>query len=301
MISMPYLQIQLPSDFNIEECLWFLDRNFDECIYRIEGNSVLRALKIKDEKLLLQIEFEKNHLNLYLLVGQWNPETEEFIRNFVAHWFDAETDLAPFYENLNKIDSLRYMMKDFASLRLVSMPDLFETLCWCIIGQQINLKFAFTIKRRLVEYYGDFIMYKGEKFYLFPTPEILQDADPILLRGMQFSMNKVKYLINISTAFTSGEISAEKLLALPNYESRQKMLTAVKGIGVWTANYTLMKGLKERNCIPYGDAGLLNALLNHQLIQDKKDNKGFDEIFAKFKGWESYLVFYLWRSLAPKN
>ena len=67
---------------------------------------------------------------------------------------------------------------------------------------------------------------------------------------------------------------------------------------MWTANYALMKSLKQMQAIPYGDVGLLNALLNHQLIDDKKDLTRMAPLFKKFKGWESYLVFYLWRSLS---
>jgi 3-methyladenine DNA glycosylase/8-oxoguanine DNA glycosylase len=81
-------------------------------------------------------------------------------------------------------------------------------------------------------------------------------------------------------------------------DEQVKLLTAIRGIGVWTANYALMKTLKQLQAIPYGDVGLLNALLNHGLIKDKKDTAGIEQLFRRFKGWESYLVFYLWRSLA---
>lgn len=218
------LQIPLPSDFNTEECLWFLNRNFDDCIYRIEDNTILRAIKVNNDKFSLKIEFKHNLLNLSLLVGEWNPDIEKYVCEFVNHWFDLETDLSSFNKKLESQKALKYMPEDFASLRFISMPDLYEALCWCIIGQQINLKFAYTIKRRLVEHYGDFVLYNDEKYYLFPSPEILQDADPVLLREMQFSMSKANYLINISKAFASGDISVEKLSSLPDLSVGKKCL-----------------------------------------------------------------------------
>lgn len=78
------------------------------------------------------------------------------------------------------------------------------------------------------------------------------------------------------------------------------MLMSVKGIGIWTANYALMKSLKEQSSIPYGDAGLLQALLIHNIITDKKDGLQIRNFFQEMRGWESYVVFYLWRSLAKK-
>ncbi|MNH27377.1 hypothetical protein D3C79_874840 [compost metagenome] len=62
-----------------------------------------------------------------------------------------------------------------------------------------------------------------------------------------------------------------------------------------------MKTLKEYTCIPHGDIGLLNALANHQIITDRKDIAAINRFFEDFKGWESYLTFYLWRSLAPQT
>jgi DNA-3-methyladenine glycosylase II len=55
--------------------------------------------------------------------------------------------------------------------------------------------------------------------------------------------------------------------------------------------------MRERSCIPYGDAGLIKALINHNVVISKQDLAGMDNIFKEFNGWESYLVFYLWRSL----
>jgi DNA-3-methyladenine glycosylase II len=118
---------------------------------------------------------------------------------------------------------------------------------------------------------------------------------------MQFSKSKALYLILIARAFASKQLSKEGLLQLPDLASRQKALMDIKGVGLWTANYTLMKCLKERSCIPFGDAGLLNALLNHGIIADKKQALEIEGFFAAYPTWESYLVFYLWRSLSKRS
>jgi DNA-3-methyladenine glycosylase II len=101
--------------------------------------------------------------------------------------------------------------------------------------------------------------------------------------------------------FAEGSISQQMVQQCATYEAQVALLTAIRGIGIWTANYALMKTLKQLQAIPYGDVGLLNALLDHQLIKDKKDTAGIDKLFKRFKGWESYLVFYLWRSLSSKS
>jgi DNA-3-methyladenine glycosylase II len=118
---------------------------------------------------------------------------------------------------------------------------------------------------------------------------------------MQFSKSKALYLTLIARAFASKQLSKEGLQQLPDLVSRQKALMDIKGVGLWTANYTLMKCLKERSCIPFGDAGLLNALLNHGIIADKKNPREIEGFFSVYATWESYLVFYLWRSLSKRS
>ena len=116
---------------------------------------------------------------------------------------------------------------------------------------------------------------------------------------MQFSGKKAEYLIGLAQLFDDGLMSKNKLPSLPDFPSRQKALTDIRGIGIWTANYALMKSLKETSSIPHGDAGLLNALKAHRIIEQKTDTEPISDLFNSFSGWESYLVFYLWRSLAP--
>lgn len=277
-------------NFSFKECLWFLNRNFDDCLHTVGPDYVRKAILIKGEPVLFEIG---EGLVTKVLQGAHSPD--EFIRE----WFDVDRDIAPFYEQLSAYETLSYMSRDFAGLRLMGIPDLFEAICWCIIGQQINLTFAYKIKRRLVEAYGQRIVYEGQSFYTFPAPEVLADADPVLLKNMQLSGKKLEYLTGIAQAFKEGRMSKEILLSLKDVTAQQQALTAIRGIGIWTANYTLMKTLRVPSAIPYGDAGLLNALMAHHIIRDKKDLVSIERFFQHFKGWESYLVFYLWRSLAP--
>ena len=117
---------------------------------------------------------------------------------------------------------------------------------------------------------------------------------------MQFSDKKAEYIITVANAFATGALSKEILQALPTLQAKQETLTRLKGVGIWTANYALMKSLREPASVPHGDVGLLNALANHDIIKDRTETTKIEQLFKKFKGWESYLVFYLWRSLAKQ-
>lgn len=292
-------EIRANGHFSFQECHWYLNREFDDCTYRIYPDRVRKALRIGNEFLLIDILDGGGGLLVKILSGDSSERCIAYIRQYLTDWFDLETDVEHFYRQLSTSKPTSYMPERYKGLRLLSIPDFFESIAWCIIGQQINLRFAYSVKRRLVERYGTAVTYKGEKYHTFPTPETIVCADPLELREMQFSNSKAAYLIGVAKAFSDKTLNKQKLLSLPDFESRQKYLTAIKGIGVWTANYAMMKTLKERSCIPFGDAGLLNALVGHGVLKDKQDTARMEKFFRKFKGWESYLVFYLWRSLSP--
>lgn len=294
---MQKVQVPIPADFSFSECCWYLDRGFDDCVYKVRNGKIIKALRLGGASLLIEVREGDGVLKINVLQGQADAVA---LAAYIREWLDIDRDLTPFYTLLGKDKRLRYMPVDFQGLRLVGIVDLFEALSWSIIGQQINLKFAYSLKRRLVEKYGQALTHEGETYYLFPEPTVLAGADPEDLRAMQFSRSKADYLTGLANVFANGGLSRELLLSLPDRDSRLEALTKIKGIGIWTANYTLMKSLRDPSGIPHGDTGLLTALANHGVIKDRKELQKIDRFFSKYRGWESYLVFYLWRSLAVK-
>lgn len=297
----PRLLIPLPPLFSFQECLWFLNRNYDDCLHAIADGAVSKAIRTPQGNVLFRVRESGSFLQIDVMKGEAGRESRDFIAAYVSEWFDMGREIQPFYKLLSLDNRLDYMTEAFSGLRLIGISDLFEALCWCIIGQQINLKFAYKLKRRLVERFGDTIECGEEVFLIFPEPETLAEADPAELRAMQFSEKKAQYLIGIAAAFAAGTLSRSSIAALPDFQSQQKALTSHKGIGVWTANYALMKTLRTPQGIPHGDVGLLNALSAHGIITDRNETQKIDSFFSGYAGWQSYLAFYLWRSLAVKE
>ena len=260
----------------------------------------MKALSFGDAEILFRLQETGSFVEIEILKGEPDAETKNRLIDYMTFWFDLERDITPFYQLLETDPKLAYMTKDYKGLRLMGIEDLFEVLCWSIIGQQINLTFAYKLKRRLVERYGRKIEYEGEPYFIFPGVEVLAAADIGELRAMQFSQKKAEYVVGIANAFKTGDLSREIIANQPDFEARQKILTSFKGIGVWTANYSLMKSLRDSEGIPHGDVGLLNALQNHNFITERSETAKIGALFSRFTGWESYLVFYLWRSLAVK-
>jgi len=296
------VEIPISGLFSEVECLWFLSRDFDDCMYKVYEDRVRRGFKSSNGIMVVDIYPMPDKLILEWLNVSPSAEDIKTVVQFVSEWFDLDADLTLFYKAIAADKRISYMANEFSGLRFIGMPDFFEALAWCIIGQQINLSFAYKVKRRLVERYGEFTVYDGEKYYLFPNAEIIAQANISDLRELQFSEKKAQYLIAIAEAMLNGTLSKGILQGLPDLETRIKFLTNIRGIGQLTANYALMKSLKEPSCIPHGDAGVLNALINHDIIKSKDDKVAIAQFFEGFSGWQSYVVFYLWRTLSkPKE
>ncbi len=275
-------QLSVPPLFSFRECLWFLDRNYDDIMHKVTENSVIKPFRMGERVALLEIFQQKEQLVVEFRGG--DLVEENVLRKQVSDLFDLETDLTPFYEHLKADADLAFMTTDYYGLRLMGIPDLFEALCWSIIGQQINLTFAYSLKRRIVELAGEKIIYNGCLFHAFPPPARLATLTVEQLRALQFSGRKAEYLIGVAQAFESGEISKVLLMALPTTDEMVQKLTSLRGVGEWTAHYSLMKSLKIPTSIPYGDVGLYNALAALKGLPRRPTRAEIASVFDHFKG-----------------
>ena len=294
---MSHIHIPIPNNFSFRECLWFLDRNYDDCLYRVNDHSVIRPIRVEGKPVLFEVK-QKGDALVVELLSESSEQALVAVEAYVRDWFDLDRDISGFYQRLQEHPVLSYMPESFHGLRLIGIPDLFEAICWCIIGQQINLSFAYKLKRRMVEAYGESLEREGAVHYLFPKPEVLAALERDDLKDLQFSRQKADYVIHVARLVSEGALSKEEVITLPDRNSQLKALVAVKGIGEWTANYVMMKTLKDMNCITIGDTGLNSALEAHELVQNKKDKDEVRAFFTDFEDWKSYLNIYLWRSLS---
>lgn len=288
--------IPLPEAFDMKANFGYLQRNKNECMYEIENDNITRVIASGEIQTLVQIKVnEKNQMVVHLLKGK--PRDPNKVVHYIREWFDLDNDLTPFYEIAKADPLLKIPVKDFYGLRLIGIPDLFEALCWGVLGQQINLGFAYTLKRQFVEKFGESIEWDGKNYWIFPSYERIAQLTPKDLADIKMTVKKSEYIIGIAKLMASGELSKEKLMEAGHFKEVEKSLIKIRGIGPWTANYVLMRCLRFPTAFPIDDVGLINAIKT-LLNMDRKPTK--EEILAlsiPWANWESYATFYLWRLL----
>lgn len=290
------ISIPLPTEFSFELALSFLKRSPHELLHRIEEDSVVKALYVEDEIVVFRIGHQRNELTIEFLTKNSSVAIEQKVSTYVNEWFDLETDLKPFYSLARKDDLLRELVRKYFGYRIIGQPDLFESIIWAVLGQQINLQFAYTLKQRFVEQFGGSIQVHDKKYFLFPSPEIVAQLSPSQLLPLQFSRQKAAYTIGIAQAFSEGKLSKEKLAGLPLGEAKEELIK-IKGIGNWTANYALMKTFRHPDAFPLEDAGVHNAIKNLLNLKSKPSLDRVKKLYKKYRGWEAYATLYLWKSL----
>ncbi|WP_078668059.1 DNA-3-methyladenine glycosylase family protein [Chitinophaga eiseniae] len=289
-----------PANFSFQECLHFLGRSDKECLHYIVDGKLRRMLLAGGEPVVVEIAQggDAAYLEATVLAPAGVMFPEKDIQDFVTRWLHLDADLGDFYAYTQTDPLLRGLAAEYRGLRLVGMPDLFEAVTWPIIGQQINLSFAYTLRQRFIRHFGYHQQVDGTDYYLYPHPAVIASLTPEVLTPMQFSRSKAQYLVETATVMASGQLS-EQVLAPLDYAAARDRLVALKGIGNWSANYTLMKYSRFPQAVLLEDAGLQNAVRQRLQLPAKPSMAALQEYTRPWQQHAAYAVFYLWRSLLP--
>jgi DNA-3-methyladenine glycosylase II len=147
--------------------------------------------------------------------------------------------------------ALSALVAQLRGLRPPMAPDPFESLVTSITAQQVSLHAAFAIRNRLIERFG----IRAEHAYSFPTRERLAVAEPDELAALGFSRRKAEYVVGLARS----DLDLDGLAAMPDDEVKAA-LTALPGIGEWTADWFLARHLGRSRAWPAGDLGLRKAV-----------------------------------------
>lgn len=194
--------------------------------------------------------------------------------------------------NHYKNTDLKGIFIQFKGTPLVLDFDLFGSLIKCIIHQQINMTFAYTLTERFVKTFG----YEIDGVWFFPQPETAADIQVEQLRELQFSTRKAEYIIGVAKEIVENGLDLEALKTNADEEIFQR-LTSIRGIGRWSVENFLLFALGRPNLFPLADIGIQNGLKKLYQLEKKPT---YEEMEEYKKDWEPYLSYaslYLWRSV----
>ncbi|MFN8523809.1 MAG: DNA-3-methyladenine glycosylase [Chloroflexota bacterium] len=209
----------------------------------------------------------------------------------------VDVDTAPLGDAVRHDPVFSALVRRFQGARVVQSVSPFETLIWAVLGQQINVAFAYALKARMVQRYGDRLDHDGRTFWLFPPAERLAEASLDELREMQFSRQKAAYVTDLAHVEAQGRINWDALRRAPTEEA-VSTLTSLRGVGRWTAEYVCMRGLAHPDVIPAADIGLRSAIGKAYGMDRNATEAEVRELAEGWAGWRSHAAFCWWYSLS---
>ena len=296
---MPTASFDIVSPYNFELSLKFSQRSRFEIVDYTSENRLGRIVEIDDSPVFTEVwcegTVEKPVGRLsWVSLGKTRIDREQLVA-LVRSSILADLDLKPFYAN-EKSGRIAELMTRYRGLKPITTPTAFETAVWAIIGQQINLNFAFILKKRLVEEYGRKFPLNGKEYYIFPNEMDLSRAKISDLKKLQFSTRKAEYILGLAEACRSHQNYIHSLID-HNYDDSIAKLRTIRGIGVWTANYIMMRGMGQSDCLPLGDSGLHRAIKQVYKLKENPDNDKVEKLARSFRPYRSLFTLYLWFSL----
>ncbi len=289
------MEIRANGPYRFDETLDYMKKQ-DDCLYKIIDDEIYKAEWFRGKKVLMKLSASAGGgVNVETLVNDGVSSDE--IKHYCEEWLDLDYDLESFYQFAGTDKRLSSLIDDHYGYRMVGKVDIADAFLWSILGQQITMSFAYVLKRRVIEYCGHFIEYKGEKFYLMPEAGEIAAIDSEVLRGMQISTRKTEYIKGVLGSVESGELSKTYLETFDDYDEVFRHLTSFRGIGPWSANTVLMRALKFRNAVPIGDAGIKNAIRLVDGMDAAPSKEYINEITDQWGQFGMYGTLYMWGAL----
>lgn len=300
MLSAP-AEITPIAPYNFAAALDYVRRSSSAVLEQVSDDGIYRrAVTLGGQDVLLTVKsvgsVDAPHLELTVAGGQINTVLMSEAKWLIHRVFSLDDDPTEFYRIAHTDPVFGALVQRYYGLRPVTIVSPFEALIWAIIGQQINVSFARKLKQRLVELCGGQLAIAGADYPLMPTPQAIAALDPALLAANQFSRQKSSYVIGAAEAVISGELDFAYAASLP-HEQAIAYLTRLRGLGRWTAEYVLMRGLGERDSIPAADMGLRIAIGRAYGLSRNASEIEVRELAEQWAGWRGWAAFYWWHAL----
>ena len=210
----------------------------------------------------------------------------------VRQIFSTEHDLKKFRAQVAGDPLMSKLEAMHRGLHIARWPTVFEALVISILSQQISTAVAMTLKRRVVEKYGERLASGDETFLAFPRPEALAAAGPHALRALGLSGSKAAAVTELAQKASDGALD-ESSLGCEDNEALIARLTTLRGVGRWTAEWALMLHFGRTDVFPAGDLALRGFVVKYYNDGRPMPEREIRALArARWGEWASYAAVY---------
>ena len=227
----------------------------EDPVNRVGDDSFRRVLRVDTRLVPYEVRWRGTVDDLRLLLdvpGERDSAIKALVVAEVRRIFGLDFDLTGFYRMAKGDPALATLLGPLYGLRPTLTPTALEMLVGAITAQQVNLAFAFSLRASLVRRFGTEVKFANETLFAFPDAAVLARVPVRTYRAMKFSTRKGEYVRGVGQAVADGRVDLATLTASSS-EAVIETLTALHGLGRWTAEWFIARCLGRGDVCPAGD------------------------------------------------
>ena len=248
--------------FRLDLTVWALRRREQNRIENWDGHSYRRALLVDGSPLELAVTQvgPANTPRLQVVMSGPNVpgSAEAAARSALAKLLGLDLDLSGFYAHAARDSSLGELANRYRGVKPPRFPTIFECLLNAVACQQLSLEAGLTLLSRLAASAGAGV----GGLHTFPAPANVVGLPRSALRKLGFSRRKAEAILELARAAAAGELELERFEQQDDTAVVEALL-GLPGIGRWSADYVLLRGLGRVHVFPQSDVGALNGLRSY--------------------------------------
>jgi DNA-3-methyladenine glycosylase II len=257
-----------------------------------------QLLKINDKLALAKVSsigtVEKPKLNVELKSNKLLKATDKLeAQKTIIFLFNLNFELSSFYTDVKNDPLMHQLTQQLFGLKNPTTPTVFESLVDSVVEQQISIKVAHTIEQRLTKKFGAQLQIDGETYFYYPSPKNLATATITEIQQVGLSQRKAQYIQNAAQLIAAGKLDLEAMKNQKNPQQIIAELDEIKGVGVWTAELTVLRGMQRLDALPADDLGIRRVISRYYCSGRPIETTEARAIAEAWGRWKGLAAFYL--------
>jgi DNA-3-methyladenine glycosylase II len=289
------LLLQPVHPFRLDLTAWALQRRPGNLIDRWDGAAYRRVLTVEGSIFEVEVSQVGDAARALVVTIAGDPlreKAKQRTREMLANALGVRIDLSAFYRMAEKHSRLKPLARSFRGLKPPRFFSVYEGLINGIACQQLSLSLGIQLLGRLARKFGPSVGKGDSVSYGFPRPDDLANATPADIRQLGFSLHKARAMVEISRAIVEGWLDLDALAAEGDDEALRR-LVELRGVGRWTAEYTLLRGLGRWHIFPVDDQGARNGLVHWLHLRKRLDASRTQRILDQWQPYGGLIYFHM--------
>lgn len=280
--------------FRLDLTVWALRRRAANAIDRWDGATWRRVLVVDRQAQGIEVEqiAPPERPMLRVTVSGRAPCASSAVTAALTRMLGLDRRMNDFYHVAAHDPDLGRLAKALEGLKPPRFPTLFETLVNAFACQQVTLSLGILLLNRLAEAYARGLDGPGSRVFAFPSPDDLVACQPDQLRALGFSRQKAQAIIGLARAVAEDGLDLEALDQVDDATALER-LQGLRGVGRWTAEYALLRGLGRLHVFPGDDVGARNNLQRWLGLLEPLDYEGVRRTLARWAPFQGLVYLHL--------